>query len=80
MAVSVCSKLLLAASLAFGMTGCMEGQINFFEQDNRFDNADCRAIANDRANDAGIVLEDEDMQRQVFTRTYADCIDWHRSH
>jgi hypothetical protein len=74
------ARTCLAAALAFGMTGCVDGKTDFFANDSRFADADCRAIANDRANDAGLIALDEDVQRQVFTRTYADCIDWHRTH
>jgi hypothetical protein len=74
------ARMFLAAPLAFGTAACGEGETNFFAHDIRFEDANCRAIANDRANDAGLVADDGDMQRQVFTRTYADCIDWHRAH
>ena len=63
-----------------GTTGCANPQTDFFPQDARFADAGCRAVANDRANDAGVTVEDMDVQREVFEASYASCIDWHRTH
>jgi hypothetical protein len=44
----------LVASFAFMTAGCVEQKTNFFAQDSHFEDVNCRAVANDRANDAGI--------------------------
>lgn len=76
----VAVKVAFAVSLAFGTAGCADSQADFFPQDNRFQDVGCRAIANDRATDAGIIDDDVEMQRQVFSLTYASCMDWRRTH
>ncbi|HEY3639225.1 MAG TPA: hypothetical protein VGK90_13840 [Rhizomicrobium sp.] len=60
--------------------GCSYQEQNFFPNDSRFNNTSCRAIANDRANDAGMIGDDEQTQTGVFKQTYVDCVDWHRTH
>lgn len=73
-------KMTLAGMLAFGCTGCSDPKAAFIPRDGRFDNANCRAVASDRAGDAAMSFDDVDVQRQVFRLTYADCIEWHRTH
>jgi hypothetical protein len=73
-------KVALVASLAFSATGCANSETDFFPRDGHFEDASCRAVANDRATDAGTIAEDGDLQRQVFRLSYANCIDWHRMH
>ncbi|HTT84261.1 MAG TPA: hypothetical protein VMF67_12320 [Rhizomicrobium sp.] len=72
------TRALSAALLAFGVTGCAASQTDFYPHDRQYADAACRAVANDRANDAGVTNEGVDVQRQVFLRTYSNCIDGHR--
>lgn len=74
------TKLALAVSLAFSTVGCADTETNFASQDPQFEDPACRAIAIDRATDAGIIADDGDMQRQVFRLSYSNCMDWRRTH
>jgi len=70
----------LVALLAFATAGCANTETDFYPQDSQFADAGCRAVANDRAIDAAMIVADADVQQQVFRRSYANCIDWRRTH
>jgi len=76
---NVAARVMLTVSLALVTAGCADPEADYFPQDSQFADAACRAIANDRANDAETLVDTKDEQRQVFKLTYASCMDWRRT-
>jgi aspartate beta-hydroxylase len=71
--MSVLSRLIvgLVRLAALALCGCLRSEPDI--PDIATPNATCRAVATDRATDAAQSGEDSDTQKEVFTRTYADC-------
>jgi hypothetical protein len=74
------SRTLVAASgslLMFGLANCSGPPAEILPTASGAVNPVCRDVARDRASDARDAGMDDDTQRQVFERVYAQCADWH---
>jgi hypothetical protein len=62
------------------VAGCGLWKSGFSPPSGTAQDAPCRAVATDRATDAGMAGEDDRTRQDVFDRTYADCVGWRRVH
>jgi hypothetical protein len=72
--------MVLVALAVFGLAGCSLSKTTFTLPNGEPENSNCRAVAVDRATDAGAMGEDGQTQSSVFEATYVDCVTWHRAH
>ena len=87
-------RIVLAASLAFGLSGCADSGFidhpltSLWGSDQPKQesppqsalNTHCEKLARQRAGDAAFAGEDTDTQRAVYRHTYKDCVDWDAKH
>jgi hypothetical protein len=73
-------KIALAALAMLGLTGCGASDPGSSFPNSVGANANCSAVARDRASDAGAEGEDSQTQNYVFEHTYSDCTAWHLAH
>jgi hypothetical protein len=74
----------LALLVVVGTTGCVDLDLpDFSGRENAFPNAParprdpkCEGVALDRSSDVATQGFDEEIQRAVYERTYADCVAW----
>jgi hypothetical protein len=64
-------------ALATGLAGCMGGEADFALPAGAPANAECRAVATERAEKSAAAEFNNDTQLAVFGRTYADCTAWY---
>jgi hypothetical protein len=63
--------------LMFGLASCSSPSAEIPAAAGGAVNPACRDAARDRASDAKDAGMDDDTQRQVLERVYAECADWH---
>ena len=73
-------KIVLAALAVLGLTGCSSSDPVSSLPKILPANADCTAVAKDRASDAGAAGEDSQTQMYVLEHTYSDCTAWRLAH
>jgi hypothetical protein len=70
-------RLVAAVVVASGLAGCTNGTADFELPSGTPSNAECRAVATERASEAAAADFDDETQKAVFTRTYSDCAAWY---
>jgi hypothetical protein len=71
------AKIAAGVILACGLAGCSDGSAQFAAASGNTSSAQCHDVATERASDAQVADFDDETQRQVFSRTYAECTAWY---
>jgi hypothetical protein len=73
-------RMALAGLAVLALAGCSLSKTTFSIPNGQVSDINCRAVALNRASDAGDMGEDSQTQSSVFERTYVDCVSWHQTH